>query len=87
MLAKFRYASTFSPVAGVVAGSCTDHQTEPQGIGAELIDDLDGIYPLPRDLLIFRPWESRTSPWIRTVRKGTSPINSNPITIILATQK
>ncbi len=34
--------------------------------------------PFPKDLLIFRPWESRTSPWISTVSKGHSPVCSRP---------
>ena len=46
-----------------------------------------GSIPLPRDLLIFRPWESLTSPWISTVWKGTVPVCSRAENTILTTQK
>ena len=46
-----------------------------------------GSIPLPSDLDIFRPWLSRTRPWIKTVRNGSSSICSIPEKIILATQK
>ena len=43
--------------------------------------------PLPRDLLIFRPWLSRTRPWMNTSEKGLSPMYSNPEKIMRETQK
>ena len=42
-----------------------------------------GSIPFPRDLLIFLPCESLTSPWKNTVLKGLSPICSYPEKIIL----
>ena len=43
--------------------------------------------PLPRDLDIFRPWSSRTRPWMNTVWKGVFFVCSQPEKIIRATQK
>ena len=43
--------------------------------------------PLPRDLDIFRPWSSRTRPWMNTVWKGAFFVCSQPEKIIRATQK
>ena len=46
-----------------------------------------GSMPLPRDLLIFRPWESRSRPWNSTVSKGALPVCFRPEKIMRATQK
>ena len=46
-----------------------------------------GLIPLPRDLLILRPWASRTRPWSSTVSKGSLPICSKAEKIIRASQK
>ena len=46
-----------------------------------------GSMPLPSDLDIFRPWASRTRPWINTVRNGTFPVCSMAEKIMRATQK
>ena len=42
---------------------------------------------LPLLLDIFWPRSSRTRPWMKTSRNGTSPMNLRPIIIIRATQK
>ena len=46
-----------------------------------------GSMPFPSDLLILRPWSSRTMPWMFTYLNGISPIASSPNTIMRATQK
>ena len=46
-----------------------------------------GSMPLPRDLDIFRPWESRTRPWISTVWNGTLPVCSRAEKTMRMTQK
>ncbi len=46
-----------------------------------------GSTELPRDLLIFRPSPSLSSPCMNTVLNGTSFINSRPIKTMRATQK
>ena len=46
-----------------------------------------GSMTLPLDLLIFFPSASRTSAWMYTSLKGTSPMNLMPIMIMRATQK
>ena len=46
-----------------------------------------GSIPLPRDLLIFLPCSSRTSPCRNTYSNGGSPIASHPENTILITQK
>ena len=43
--------------------------------------------PLPSDLLILRPFSSRTSAWMKMSWNGTSSMNSSPIMIIRDTQK
>ena len=47
----------------------------------------NGSIPFPKDFDILRPCESLTSPCIKTVSKGTSPVCSSPENIILITQK
>ena len=62
---------------------------------ASVVDDMPkdcsmteiGSTPLPKFLLIFLPWLSRTMPLIKISLNGTSPVNSRPLNIILATQK
>ena len=46
-----------------------------------------GSMPLPRDLLILRPFSSRMMPWMKTVWKGGFLVCSQPEKIIRATQK
>jgi len=46
-----------------------------------------GSIVLPFVFDIFCRWASRTSPWMYTVRKGTSPVHSRPSMIMRATQK
>ena len=47
----------------------------------------NGSIPFPKDLLIFLPSESLTSPCINTCLNGVSPIQNIPANAILTTQK
>ena len=46
-----------------------------------------GSMPLPRDLVILRPWLSRTRPCTYTVSNGFFPITARPNVIMRETQK
>ncbi len=46
-----------------------------------------GSMTLPNDLDIFLPYRSRTKPWLKTTRNGTSPRRWSPAMSIRLTQK
>ncbi len=80
----------FQPVffkTHIISRSYTCGEHESQSVCPVLIYDLEGIYAVSRDLLIFRPSASLTRPWTYTWWKGASPIASIPEKTILTTQK
>ncbi len=88
LLAKFRLAATFSSEYLVsLPGLVPVIMVRRRASAPYLSMTCTGSTPLPRDLDILRPWESRTRPWNSTVSKGISPICSMPENIMRATQK
>ena len=58
--------------ANALAKEVTDNMDRYE-LGIALPITSRGSMPFPRDLLILRPWESRTRPWISTVWNGIFP--------------